>query len=158
MVELMTLVNCDDLNVAGLPIIEYCPIIGVSSFQVFELGDGRLRGTIAFRPYYRWFRMPIRPLDPDKQLWVETPTTTAQGNATDTRISGIFPTNSARIQSELDDMERQRYIVRIENAAGQTFLIGSMNFPLQFKANFSTARGTHQLEFFGKQQHKAIGF
>jgi hypothetical protein len=158
MIELMALVNCDDLNIAGCPIIEYCPIIGLSAFQVFELTDGRLRGTIAFQPYFKWFRMPIRPLDPEKQLWAETPNSTAQGKTTDTRIEGIFPTTSPQIQSELDDMERQRFVLRVENAAGQKFVLGSPNFPLQFKANFSTARGFHTIEWYGKQLHKAIGY
>lgn len=158
MVELIALTNCDDLNIAGLPIIEYCPIVGIESFQVFELADGRLRGSVWFKPWFKWFRMPLRPLDPDRQLWTETQSSSPQGKATDVRIEGIFAQNSARIQLELDDMERHRYIVRVEDAAGRKFLVGTIKCPLQFKASFSTAKAGFNIEFFGKQPHKAVGY
>lgn len=158
MTDFTALYDCSEPNLVGLPIIEFVPVGGIDLFKTFELTDGRLRGTIALKPFFRWYKMPIRPLDADKQFWEESGSVTVQGNPTDEKIQGLLPMQSPQIQAQLDDMERQKFIVRIEDITGRKFVLGSPNFPLRFSSSWSSARGYHTVEWKGKQLQKGVGY
>jgi hypothetical protein len=150
--------DCSQPNVVGLPTVEYISTVGIDTFKIFELSDGRLRGTISLKPYLKWLSMPLRPLDSDKQFWDENGSLTAQGNLFSAKVQGILPMMSPQIQSQLDDMERQTFIVRIQDLAGRKFVLGSVKFPLHFTSSWNSAKGFHTVEWAGKQPHKAIGY
>ncbi len=158
MTDFTALYDCSEPNLVGLPIIEFIPVQGVASFKTFELSDGRLRGAITLNAYFAWYKMPIRALDADKQFWEETSGLTNQGQTTDEKIQAILPMQSPAVQAQLDNMERQKFIVRIETHTGQKFVLGSVKFPLRFSSSWSSARGYHTVEFKAKQIQKAIGY
>jgi hypothetical protein len=149
--------NCESLNIVGLSLIEYVSVRALSSFQVFRKTDGNLGGTIALQNGHNWQNLSTRYTDADKRYWTESPNlNAAQGDSFDNRIVDLLPGISSDVQWELEDMQRDRFIVRFEDASGRKFILGSPNFPLRFKSSYDSKQALHQTEFFGNQPHKAL--
>ena len=158
MIDFTALHDCSEPNFVGLPIIEFLPTSDVLEYKTFELLDGRLRGSIILKAGKKWLKMPIRPVDASTQFWEETKAATVQGVATDLKIQGLLPMQSPQIQAQLDDMERQKFIVRTQDVNGRTFVFGSIKFPLNFSSVWSSTRGFYTIEWKSKQPQKAIGY
>jgi hypothetical protein len=172
--------NCDQLNIVGVVSIEYLPLTALLRFQIFRKTDGTLGGVIELKEaeesgyeegsyetgsyslgvakeQITWQRLTKRYVPTEKRYWSEAVTiNAAQGDLWDNRLADSIYGNSAAVQVQLDTLQRQRFICRVEDENGLKYLIGSPKFPLQFKSSYDTKQAAHSCEFYGVQNHKAL--
>ena len=114
-------------------------------------------GSVALQAGYTWEKLSERYAEPEKRYWEENVSlNTAQGDIYDNRMVDILPGIDGISQFELDDNQRNSFIVRFEDQSGRKFIVGSPQFPLKFKANYNSSRGFYQTEFTGRQLHRAL--
>lgn len=149
--------NCE-ITVVGLVRIEYVSTRGISAFQLYPKADGSYGGSVALKNGWAWKTLAEKFIESDKRIWELTVTSNAgQNDIFDNKVSDIAE-KEAFTGFELDDMQRDRFLVRFETQNGEKYLVGTMNQPMRFKQTTNSNRATYALEFLNQQSHKALIF
>lgn len=143
------------LHCVGLVSVEYLRIGDIASFEMFkhQLG-GFWMGNILLVQDAGWKRLTEVFLEADRRVWKETNVSTpTQGNAYENRVTDVVTYFNP---VELEKMERDRFLLRVEDVNGRKWLIGQQNFPLHFKADYSSQSALYECAFFGKISSRTL--
>ena len=90
----------------------------------------------------------------------ETEKKNQHGNSYDRILVGLVPKDTETLADLFDEMEGFRYVIIYTDNNGKKKVVGSIESPLQFKADMDTkvdanGRNGHPITFFGSSSHKA---
>jgi len=149
-----------EINRGGLRTLEYFPIhqIDTSASRQIISAAGAWQFALSFTSG-AWLTMPYLPRE---DVWQESLARSIQGESYEQTISGTIPGLRADASREIQRMERMRFVVKLTDKNGRTWLIGSLQHGLEFRASKTTA-GTNGLnaynfEFQGVQLHPAPSY
>jgi hypothetical protein len=161
MESLSILQNCGELNVAGILLVEYIPTSEVLDISgLYLLQNGNYAGTMVLASGTSWLQLPIYTLNAERQLYTETANQDAHGTTYSAELQGFVNGNTPAMEKLLDKMGKhwRTYLLRLTDANGQVWLVGSLEYPFRFKSNYSSREAAHSITFYAKQPHKKRGW
>lgn len=149
--------NCESVNIVGLAVIEFISARRVSSFHMYPRLDGSYSGSVTLQQGYSWKVLSEMHIDADKRYWQEgVLQNAAHGDITENKVFDIISEKTDFTRVELDDMQRDKFLVRFTTQNGDKFLLGDMNYPLSIKIDHSSKTANYPAEFSNQQPHKAL--
>lgn len=151
---------CGQANQAGLTLVEYAPIdiIDPASFNPLISSSYNWQQDISFSSG-GWLKMPFLSKE---DIWQENQKEQNTRPYYEQLLSGLTPNMRPEVNGEFQKMAKHRYIIRMKDQNGQTWLIGTLKNPLSFSAKASTGNrkgfNQYQISFQGLTKQRAFGF
>lgn len=149
-----------EINRGGLRSLEYIPIHQIDRAASREIISpaGVWLFALSFTSG-EWLSMPYLPRE---DVWQEQLDRNLQGESYTQRISGTLSGLRPDASRELQQMERMRFVVKLTDKNGRTWLIGSLRHGLSFTTT-KTSGATNGLnnyffEFQGAQLYPAPSY
>lgn len=149
-----------EINRGGLRTLEYFPIhdIDQSASRQIISAAGVWQFALSFTTG-DWLSLPYLPREDN---WQETLDRTVQGESYAQTVSGTIPALRAAASRELQRMERMRFVLKLTDKNGRTWLIGSLEHGLSFRATKQSGStnglNSYSFEFQGVQLHPAPSY
>lgn len=152
---------CSQPNPPGVATIEYLPTdwVDAPSYEKIVNASRNWQYDIPLTVGAEWLSAPIFP---SGKLWEEQQRVDAQGTSYEHRITGITPRMRPDVTDQFEQMAQYDYLLRLTDKAGQIWLIGTLEQPMQFSAAATSGTGTtrnqYSLTFSGSTSRRAYGF
>jgi hypothetical protein len=149
---------CGDLNLTGATLIRYIPLLWVNrvAYEDYIFSNGTAK-AVPLKTGKKWLTMPVLPTAKDVQIWEESEEPSAQGTQWAERVQGVIPAHSPELAKELQKMWGLRFLVEVSDSNEHKFVLGTLQQPLTFTANYNSARSGHSFTFTGRVGRKAPG-
>lgn len=136
---------CGGPNAGGLLKIEYVPVSWVVSLTYDELisSAGNWQKAITFATG-DWLEAHVLPM---KRMWGERMRRSAGANYYEQLIDLIVPNLKPEVTKEFEAMAEYRFLVKLQDAEGKPWLIGTKDAPLEFLEQGTTGE-TGQLKHY----------
>lgn len=152
---------CGAINIPGLLNFEYAPTAWVdrNSYEQIISDDYNFQKDISFN-VGGWL---FAPMIPSKNIWNQKLRESKQGSFFQQRIKVIIPQLRQQVNGEFMKMKHYTYIIRLTDANGLKWLIGSLESPFVF-ANQSTTGAkngdfaNYELTWRCDTKYMAMGF
>jgi len=149
------------LNLPGLTRIEYLPtaMVDRDTYEYLVNSEGEFIGIIEPIGGAEWLTVQVLP---QGRGWSESNQAAPQGAYYPSRLTGLVRGLRPAVSLLLWEMEEYRYLVRFTDRKGAAWLIGSMQSPLDFRADADTGDqdgglNAYSISFFGDCVRRAIG-
>lgn len=145
------------LNRGGLASLDYAPLsnINVNTSRRIISDAGNWVFALQFSSG-TWLSMPILPRG---DVWEEVPVDDAQGVRYNQTLRTTVPGLRPGVQVELDEMQRMRFVIRLTDTNGRTWLIGDLDEGLKFTAQATTSErnglNAYDIQFQGVTRRRA---
>lgn len=147
------------LNIPGLITIEYVPVAWVNLSYL----------AVAHSPFKPITEVPLTkgdwlkaPTLIGKRLWTEKMKRTKQGISHEQLVTAIVPNLSPEGALELERMVYHRFLLRLKDANGVGWVLGTLETPFQFFIEGTSGddgtRKQHRIRWQSETKRKAIGF
>jgi hypothetical protein len=158
MQSLSASINCTSKALAGVGLLEYCP--------VDELTPGQYHRALSAAYNQQrdagvgtWYKLPYQP---ETGRVRESTQNTQQGPNFQITVSATLLSESAVQRGTLDDMVRHAFIVRVTRN-NLTILLGTPEHPLTFNPDYDSGAApsdtrAHQVAFSGVVIKKSPGY
>lgn len=149
-----------EINRGGLRSLQYIPIHQIDRDASREIisSAGVWQFALSFTSG-DWLTMPYLPRE---DVWQEELDRNLQGESYAQTISGTIPGLRAAASRELQRMERMRFVVKLTDKNGRTWLIGNIWHGLAFRASKTSGDtnglNSYAFEFQGAQLHSAPSY
>lgn len=152
---------CGNLNIPGLITLEYAPTTWVdqSAYDPIISDLYNFQTDILFNTS-GWLKMPLLPM---KQLWRERQRSSNQGNYCQQTVRAIIPNLRAAVTGEFERMKTFRFLLRLSDANGRKWLLGSLESPFDFSVTGTTGEkngdlAAYEVTFESETKRSAVGF
>ena len=145
---------------AGVLSIEYVPLDWINktaSERIYSPGYDLASAIVLSQG--NWLTLPLLI---KKKDWRESMKSTKQGEYFDLNINGTTPKLRPAVSGEFMKMRGRRFILRGTDANAQTWLLGTIEHPLQFSVSGKTGpiggANNYAIRFVGKVPEMAAGY
>lgn len=149
-----------NLNLSGGAALQYAPVnwLNYDSYEPILL-SGNLQNALTFAAG-DWLTMPVLSGSIE---WVEAQQSSEQGNAYEQSISFILRNVRVEVEPVLEAMAYLRYVIKLVDRNGKTWLIGTPEHGLAFSSDGSIGRAdsglnSYQVSFSGFTPKRAHGY
>lgn len=148
-------------NLSGGAWLEYAPASWLSSDSfdpVFLLGN--LQPTLLFTVGDDWLRMPVMP---GTLSWDQDTAIGEQGPGYTQNVNLILRNVRVEVEPVLEAMELLRWVLKLRDRNGKTWLIGTPEFGLDFTSpgaigTADSGLNSYRLQFTGLTPRRAVGY
>lgn len=131
-------------NAGSLRTIEYAPIewIDAAAFEKIINDNHVWIPSVPFTEGNDWLTAYVLPR---KRIFTEQQRDTTNGSIWTKSVEGVMPHHTPAVAGMLEAMTRHRYLVRITDRNGYTFIIGDLEYPLIFSSSSTTGEDVTEL-------------
>lgn len=149
------------INRPGPATIRYAPIawIDAAAYVHAVTSANNWQIAIPFLGVYDWLTMPA--FESGKGVG-EQPGRTDQGKVYTPEVNGILRNMKPTVTGELEEMEEHRFLVRVTDANGNEWLLGTLDAPLDFQAEATDGEdnglNSYRFRFGAQVPHRMAGY
>jgi hypothetical protein len=134
--------------VPGLISIEFLDTDGIASFDLYHTADGFSQVLMTLHPPYTWLSVSERPIE-KRRMEMKPVTHRLQGAYCEVKVFDAAAIDALSI-ARANGMQEKSYLLRVEDANGNRFLVGTPDTPMRFKYDYSSAQAALDIEWYGK--------
>jgi hypothetical protein len=149
------------MNLPGLKLIQYAPTnwINPATYEKILSDSYNWQYDIPFQTG-DWLTMPLLS---NQRPWNESQRNSPNGPYFEQQLSGVIPNLRPDVSGEFDAMTQYKFILKLEDRNGKTWLLGTLDHPFQFVCDGSAGAGSgalnnYSIQFISQTPHRAYGF
>jgi len=148
------------INLGGLSRLLYIPHTWIDAALYSRIvAAQRVHAEIPLIDEYDWLSLPLLHRG---RNFIESPQRSEQGVSYEHSISGVAPHLRSEVTDLLEEMEQYRYLVLLTDRNAKTWLIGTKDAPLSFRAEADggsdSGLNNYRFSFSGQSPRRMYGY